>query len=186
MKKMILAVAALLMVGAASAQVPGFEWGVKGGLNLSNVTNSDGKMKPSIYVGAFAEFGVNDWLGIQPEVVYSRQGTADGDLKLRFNYLNIPVMAKFYVLDQLSVETGPQFGILLNAKMKNKVDGKNVTADVDGAKNFDVSWGIGASYRFLSNFDATLRYNIGLTKVFDTGTDTPKNGVLQLGVGYRF
>ena len=55
------------------ASMPSFEWGVKAGLNVSGVSNiDDSKMKASIYVGAFAEFHVNDWLGIQPEVIYSR------------------------------------------------------------------------------------------------------------------
>ena len=54
----------------------------------------------------------NDYLAIQPELVYSRQGARDkvnGDkLKLRANYLNIPVLAKLYVLDELSVDLGPE------------------------------------------------------------------------------
>lgn len=69
MKKMILAAAALMMAAAHRAQMPSFEWGVKAGLNVSGISNiDDSKMKASIYVGAFAEFHVNDWLGIQPEV----------------------------------------------------------------------------------------------------------------------
>ena len=101
MKKMILAAAALMMAAGASAQMPSFEWGVKAGLNVSGVSNiDDSKMKASIYVGAFAEFHVNDWLGIQPEVIYSRKGFAVDDnsvdyARARLNNLNIPIMGKF-------------------------------------------------------------------------------------------
>lgn len=138
MKKMILAAAALMMAAGASAQMPSFEWGVKAGLNVSGISNiDDSKMKASIYVGAFAEFHVNDWLGIQPEVIYSRQGFAVDDnsvdyARARLNYLNIPIMGKFYVLDNLSFETGPQFGFLLNAREKIKANGTSVKADIDG------------------------------------------------------
>ena len=192
MKKMILAAAALMMAAGASAQMPSFEWGVKAGLNVSGVSNiDDSNMKASIYVGAFAEFHVNDWLGIQPEVIYSRQGFAVDDnsvdyARARLNYLNIPIMGKFYVLDNLSFETGPQFGFLLNAREKVKAEGTTVKADIDGAKNFDVSWGVGVSYRIFDPLDVTFRYNIGLTKIWDTQDNTPKNGVIQIGVGYRF
>ena len=172
MKKMILAAAALMMAAGASAQMPSFEWGVKAGLNVSGVSNID-------------------WLGIQPEVIYSRQGFAVDDnsvdyARARLNYLNIPIMGKFYVLDNLSFETGPQFGFLLNAREKVKAEGTTVKADIDGAKNFDVSWGVGVSYRIFDPLDVTFRYNIGLTKIWDTQDNTPKNGVIQIGVGYRF
>ena len=189
---MILAAAALIMAAGAPSQMPSFEWGVKAGLNVSGVSNiDDSKMKASIYVGAFAEFHVNDWLGIQPEVIYSRQGFAVDDnsvdyARARLNYLNIPIMGKFYVLDNLSFETGPQFGFLLNAREKIKANGTSVKADIDGAKNFDVSWGVGVSYRIFDPLDVTFRYNIGLTKIWDTQDNTPKNGVIQIGVGYRF
>ena len=189
MKKMILAAAALMMAAGASAQMPSFEWGVKAGLNVSGVSNiDDSKMKASIYVGAFAEFHVNDWLGIQPEVIYSRQGFAVDDNSVDYARarLNIPIMGKFYVLDNLSFETGPQFGFLLNAREKIKANGTSVKADIDGAKNFDVSWGVGVSYRIFDPLDVTFRYNIGLTKVWDAQDNTPKNGVIQIGVGYRF
>lgn len=189
---MILAAAALMMAAGASAQMPSFEWGVKAGLNVSNLSNiEDSKMKTGFYVGAFAEFHVNDWLGIQPEVIYSRQGVAldDPDVdyaRMRLNYLNIPIMGKFYVLDNLSFETGPQFGFLLNSNLKAKANGETHKEDIDGAKNFDVSWGVGVSYRIFDPLDVTFRYNIGLTKIWDTQDNTPKNGVIQIGVGYRF
>ncbi len=190
MKKTFLALAALLIVSGVSAQSSAFEWGVKGGLNISGITHNDLNMKPSFYVGAFAEFNINDFLGIQPEVLYSRQGdkySSDGaTLYNRFNYLNIPVLAKIYLLDALSLDLGPQFGFLLNAQQKVKDDDHKVKSDIDGAKNFDVSWAMGVSYRFLGNFDASVRYNLGLTKLADSPGDKPKNSVIQIGIGYRF
>ena len=46
--------------------------------------------------------------------------------------------------------------------------------------------GRGVSYRIFDPLDVTFRYNIGLTKIWDTQDNTPKNGVIQIGVGYRF
>ena len=196
MKRTMLAVIALFATAGAFAQKnysesASFQWGPKVGLNISTMTNTDGsKMKPSVYVGAFAEFRVLDWMGIQPEVLYSRQGlksNVDGiEHKYRFNYLNIPILAKFYVFDGLSLDTGPQFGILLNANDKYKEDGEKIKNDIEGAKNFDISWAIGLSYKFLSHYDVSFRYNLGLSKVFDVSGDKPKNSVIQIGMGYRF
>lgn len=202
MKKIILAAAALLMCSyGASAQYIG--WGVKAGMNLATITKADdAKMKPSIYAGVFAEFMlVDDLLSIQPEVVYSRQGlkfkditvgyengnTSKGDLYGRLNYLNIPIMFKLYLIDGLSLDLGPQFGFLLNAKDRVKVDGgTNFTEDGEGQKNFDVSFDMGLSYRFIPQMDVTARYNLGLTKVYDVDGSKNKNSVIQIGLGYMF
>ena len=193
MKKIILAAAALLMTTGAFAQL---DWGIKGGLNLANLTdNGDSKFKPSLYIGAFAEFEINEFFSVQPELMYSRQGyfAKDGGNKLwwRMNYLNLPVIAKLYVLEGLSIDLGPQFGYLLNAKAKVKQGGTTTTGKVkDTCKDFDVSFVLGASYKITDQFDISARYLLGLTKTNDInlpGDDTKcKNSVIQIGVGYRF
>lgn len=185
MKKIILAAAALVMcISGASAQ--GFDWGIKAGLNLATLTKvDDAKMKPSMYAGVFANFMViDDLLDIQPEVLYSRQGYKDGDFYARLNYLNIPVLAKLHILNKLTLDLGPQFGIMLNAKGKEKIDGNTVKGDLDGLKNFDVSFAMGLTYRIISMLDVSARYNLGLTKVNDMGDEKAKNSVIQVGVGY--
>ena len=96
MKKLFTLVVVVLMVVGAKAQTE-IVIGPKVGLNMTNISNSDKKNKLSFHVGGFAEFRFNDYFAIQPELVYSRQGARDkinGDkLKLRANYLNIPVLA---------------------------------------------------------------------------------------------
>lgn len=186
MKKILLAAAAFVMCSVATVSAQPFDWGIKAGLNLATITNADdAKMKPSINVGVFANFMViEDLLDIQPEVLYSRQGWKDGDFYGRLNYLNIPVLAKLHIIDNLTLDLGPQFGFLLNAKGKEKVNGDTVKGDIDGAKNFDVSFAMGASYRIIPALDVYARYNLGLTKVFDLGGDKNKNSVIQIGVGY--
>lgn len=188
MKKVILAAAALLVSVSAFGQ--SFDWGVKAGLNLADVSKAEGsKMKPSVYAGVFAEFNlVSDLLSIQPEVVYSRQGwdmKNDGiKTHVRLNYLNVPVIFKLYMIENLSLDLGPQFGFLLNAAAKAKDGDVKVKEDLDGFKNFDVSMGMGLSYKFMDMMDVTARYNLGLTKLVDDVK--AKNNVIQIGLGYRF
>lgn len=203
MKKIII-LATLLVMGASAANAQ-FTFGIKGGLNLADISNSqkianaedvDAKMKPSFYLGAFGEYKFNDFIAISPELVYSRQGAkavakeGDGKFFMRQNYINLPVLAKLYLIDNsLSLDLGPQFGLLAGSKAVTKVDGDTGDEDTkDFYNSFDVSFAMGLTYDFGNHFLVQARYNLGLT---DSAKDSTydvkfKNNVFQLGVGYRF
>lgn len=189
MKKVFLLAVALLAFCAAKAQpaVGDFTWGAKVGFNATNISNFDAKNKMSIHVGAFAEKRYSDLLGASAELIYSRQGARDKDgdwkYKLRVNYLNIPILAKFFVWEGLSVDVGPQFGFALNAKQKAKGNGNTAKVKIKDFNVFDFSIPIGVTYRVEDIF-VSARYNIGLTNVFDGGVNN-KNHVFQLSVGYN-
>lgn len=195
MKKLFVFAVAIFLAWGVKAQ-PGMSnltYGVKGGWNITNISNADAKNKMSIHLGGFAEWRINDYFGIQPELLYSRQGyrdkaTVDGETiktRLRVNYLNIPVLAKLYVLDDLSVDLGPQFGFALNAKNRTKSGGHVTKNKITNFNTFDFSFAIGASYQ-MDDFMFSARYNIGLTNIFDKNDvgGNRKNHVFQLSVGY--
>ena len=191
MKKTLLLLAAFLMLGTAVKAQDWSNWsyGVKGGFNFSNVTGDwDGKMKFSFHAGAFAEYRFNDFWGIQPELIYSRQGTYDKNdgakQWYRMNYLNIPILAKIYVLEDLSVDLGPQVGILLNSKYKMKQGGTTHKTDISDMKGADISFAMGLTYQLFYNWDISFRYNLGLSDV--KKNIDGKNSVIQLSAGYRF
>ena len=123
MKKFIIATVAMLAIGTASF-AQGFGWGVKAGLNVSGMSNTDYNAKTGLTAGVFADYRFNDWFGASAEVLFSREGgrLTQGDSKFinKSNYLNIPIMAKFYVLDQLAFNIGIQPGVFLSAKAKVK------------------------------------------------------------------
>lgn len=191
MKKLFLAIIAFVWVTAAHAQTE-ITIGPKLGWNITNISNiSDSKNKMSVSVGGFAEFKFNDYVALQPELLYSRQGfrMKDGDVKtkVRVNYLNIPILAKLYVLEGLSVDLGPQLGFALNGKSKTKVSGTTVKSKITNINTCDVSFVVGLSYEY-EEFMVSARYNIGLTNVIDKDDagGNNKNHVFQLSVGYRF
>lgn len=190
MKKLFTLVVVVLMVVGAKAQTE-IVVGPKVGLNMTNISNFDKKNKLSFHVGGFAEFRFNDYFAIQPELVYSRQGARDkidgNKIKLRANYLNIPVLAKLYVLDELSVDLGPEFGFALNAKAKYKDDGTTVKHKMNDINTLAVNFAIGLSYNW-DDFMFSARYNLGLSNAFDKDNydGNNKNRVFQLSVGYRF
>jgi hypothetical protein len=196
MKKIILLVVMVFAFGFVNAQdKENMSFGVKGGLNVSSITNADqdgvnSKSLIGFHAGFFGEFMISDKFAIQPEVLYSTQGVKldfegdKGDLKL--DYINIPVMAKYYVADTFSLELGPQIGFLVSAKAKSG----GVSEDIkDQVKSTDVSLGFGASYYFAEKFMLGARYNLGLTQMqkdLATGESQSKNSVFQVSLGYKF
>lgn len=196
MKKIILTGVMVFTFGFVNAQEKAaMAFGVKGGLNISTITNADvdgvnSKSLVGFHVGFFGEFMVSYTFAIQPEILYSVQGTElefegeSGDLKL--DYITIPVMAKYYVADAFSLELGPQIGFLVSAKTKSG----GVSEDVkDELKSTDVSLNFGLGYDITENLMIGARYNLGLTRLQDElfpGEDESKNSVFQISVGYKF
>nr|WP_317632335.1 porin family protein [uncultured Flavobacterium sp.] len=197
MKKVFMTLAAVVAIGfGANAQTGDVKFGFKGGYNLANLGGDveNNKALSGFHLGGFVEIPVSEKFAIQPEVLYSAQGAkyeyseTFGGMTLSYkfddklDYINIPVMAKYYATDKLALEAGPQFGFLVKAKS----DGEDIK---DYVKSFDFGLGIGASYFFTENIYAGARYNFGLSNISDdTDADDYKvnNQVLQVSVGYRF
>ena len=183
---------AVMVFGFANAQKTRF--GVKGGLNISTVVGGDVDHVKSLvgfHVGGFAEIHVVQRFFIQPELLFSAQGTkVDGSLNdtdIKLNYLNIPVVAKYYIIDKkFNVEAGPQLGVLLSAK----VNGNNIK---DFTRSVDLGFNLGAGYSFTDNLSVGLRYTIGLSPLSDKDIDnsddyydSAKNSNLALSLAYKF
>lgn len=122
-----------------------FGFGVKVGLNVSSMSDlDDSNSKPGFTAGVFADYRFNDWFALSADLLYSREGTtikSDGyKLTMKSNYLNIPILANFYVLDKLAFKVGVQPGIFLSAKNKDNSSGNDETVSVsDLYKGMDFS-----------------------------------------------
>ncbi|QGK77039.1 porin family protein [Flavobacterium sp. SLB02] len=202
MKKVLLSAVAVMAFMSVSAQETRF--GVKAGANLSTFTGDvdDAKSLVGFHVGGFAEIKLTDKFAIQPEILFSTQGSKQegSDLfgsyenKVNVSYLNIPVMAKYYVAEKFSLEAGPQIGFLLSAKSKYEetVDGEKYSEDIDvkdGFESIDFGVNFGAGYDFTENLSVGLRYNLGLSNINknEEGDNAKvKNSVFSLSVGYKF
>lgn len=196
MKKQILtlvAVAALGFGAQAQTKAGDLRFGFKGGYNLASLGGDveNAKSLSGFHIGGFIEVPVSEKFAVQGEVLYSAQGakyednysfgnlTYSDKWKDKLDYINIPVMAKYYVLDKLSIEAGPQFGFLVKADS----EGEDIK---DELKTFEFGLGVGASYYITENFFAGARYNFGLTNVSKESDYKVHNNVLQVSVGYRF
>ncbi|SEH32787.1 porin family protein [Chryseobacterium culicis] len=195
MKKLILGLA--LVAGTftfaqktSTASSSPVRFGLKAGLNISNISNSDLNSKAGFYGGVFANIPVAQDFSVQPEVLYSGMGAkfkANSDTKVNLDYISIPFMLQYNALPNLYLEAGPQFSFLVNSKFKNN---SNSADAKDIFKTFDFGIGLGAGYYFTQNIGITARYVAGLTDVAknrpDLSEDKAKNGVFQLGLAYKF
>ena len=190
MKKLFLAVVAMMVSATTFAQneVGQLTIQPKVGVNIANITDAD-DADPRIGLAAGAEFeyGLTDNIGLSAGVLYSMQGVKttiiDDDCTLKLDYLNVPILANFYVAKGFAVKLGVQPGFKLSSKAKFKESGASKEVDVDGVKSVDLSIPVGLSYQY-QNIVFDARYNWGVTKIVDDADS--KHSVFQITVGYKF
>ena len=191
----------------------------------------DNQFKVGFHVGGFAEFVISDQFSFQPELLFSLQGSklerndieeqnffdgssirtvANTTTDLTTSYINIPLMAKYYVSEKLFLVAGPQVGFLVGAKSKSEGTGTSTYTLSDGStttsntvvnsesvdtkesfKSYNISVGAGGGYFFTENIFAEARYNLGLTNdsqsiPFFNITPKAKASAIQISLGYRF
>lgn len=199
MKKLFL-FAAIAAFGFTSVQAQdGVSFGAKGGVNFAKLTGDDvedADGRTSFHVGAIVEIPVSDRFSVQPEVLYSGQGLQseeDGiESKIKLNYINVPVLAKFYLTDGLSLEGGPQFGFLVNDEFEiEDSNGNSIEVEDLDAASFDLGAALGLGYKFTNGLFLQGRYVLGLSNVDDSEEegafeDDLTNSTLQFSVGLQF
>jgi len=199
MKKfMMMAAVALMTAMGVNAQSAGeFDYYLHAGGSLSTLTNTDdAKMRPDFAAGAGVQYMVSNEFGLALEVNAYRLGAKDKDTdaKLKTTYVAVPLLAKYYVTEGVSLFAGPQVSFLTSAKMSD--DDVDIKVK-DYLNKVDFSIPVGVSYepkignkRML--FD--LRYNIGISKVNkdekfsmdDEKEKDARNSAVVLTVGYFF
>jgi hypothetical protein len=184
----------LVCVFFAQATMAQFHLGIKGGVNITKV---DGKsfrdeFKYGYHVGGFAEIGLGKKFGIQPEVVFNQYQTrVDSSFKnvyqnassfsnykdVKLNYLSIPIMLNYKLGSFLSLQAGPQFGILIDQDKSLLENGK------EAFRKGDLSLAFGPQLH-ISKLRLTGRYFIGLANVSDISDQNKwKNQGFQLSLG---
>lgn len=196
MKKLLVAV--ILLFGTIHlVQAQGARVGVKLGTNLNKITGESFKdgFDLSYHVGGFIELDLNRKWGIQPELLWSQTSTKRTNFntlrpsdinpfntneKIKLDYLAIPVLLRYTVAGILTLNVGPQFGILLNQDKTLLQNGESAFKSGD----FSMVAGGQLNFKFLRIYG---RYNIGLQNINDIDNkDKWTNQQIQLGLGLRF
>lgn len=197
MKKVVFAFLMLFFVVINLQAQGGFKLGIKAGANLNQISGQSFKdgYDLSYHLGGFAEIDFNKRWGIQPEVLWSQSKTTrssgfnsiyqnvfnpSGDQQIKLDYLAIPILLRYNVGKVLTLNAGPQFGILLNQNDNLLVNGKNAFKKGD----FAMVFGTQLNFNFVRVYG---RYNIGLQNINDIDNKEKwTNQQIQLGVGLRF
>lgn len=192
-KGTIVIVSFFLLSLGAQAQSIGI--GIKGGLNFANLSGSqslsaDYNNRTGYHFGAFALIKLGK-IGIQPEILYSKQGSKysvnTANFDANFDYINIPIMLKLYTVAGINIQVGPQLGFAsggqATATINNVVSTQNYSDLIKG-NDFSLAMGLGWDLPFGLSVDG--RYNLGLSNNNNTqNAGTIKNQVIMVSVGYR-
>ena len=189
MKKIVLILMlAIVSMGIASAQheAKSLSLQPKIGLNLSKLTNHfDSNFKPGMVVGLETEWQSKAKFGWSVGLLYSQQGTkyALGEFKYtyNYNYINVPVLANFYVARNLALKTGLQFGFNVSNGYTIEGPGSKENRNDPDVKAVEASIPLGVSYEF-NQFVVEARYNLGLTYT----VPRTRFSTFQFTLGYRF
>jgi hypothetical protein len=185
------------------------KFGIKGGVNLTNLyvddDVSDENMKVGFNAGFFAKLPVTRGFSIQPELLYSSKGAketydnfimGDGEYRFNLNYIELPVLAVFNLSKNFNLHVGPYVSYLagVNIKDLNKDEGtidEVAELDADNFNRFDygLAGGLGID---ISNFTIGARYNYGLREIGKSGSvsgellKNSKNSAISLYIGIGF
>jgi opacity protein-like surface antigen len=187
--KFPLLLAVLFFAQASFAQ---FTIGVKAG---ANITKIDGRsfsdeFRYGYNLGGFAIVPVGGRFSIQPEVLFNQvqsrtdssfsaiyQNAFNGSQNVKLNYLSIPLLLNYKLGSFLSLQAGPQFGILLDHSKSLLQNGKNAFDKGDFSM-------LGGAQLALGKIKLSGRYFVGLNNINDIDNqDKWKNQGWQLSVG---
>jgi hypothetical protein len=211
MKFSLSAVVTLLLVTMTShAQQEYFEYGFKGGLNLSNISGdevSNYETRTSMNIGGYGLYKVLPKLGIQAELLYSEQGFSErfdseevdiDEIKslTRMQYINLPVLVSYNLIEQLWIEGGMQVGYLVDAEEEREerfIDDSgqliSETVPIDQSSRYEsLELGLlaGLRYKLSQNFMVQARYEKSINDIDKVSTGDQFNEVWSFSVGFLF
>lgn len=163
-------------------------------------------------VGVDIEYQAAKWLGLSLGVGYISQGVAWDDFKFKqdgvkfriedpnttLGYVNVPVVANFYLYKGLALKSGVQLAFLTyahhNARVTANGNREYMQADMYRSvkshyESFDIAIPVGVSYEFSNHVVLDARYNIGIKPVNkepNPGGSDNKNQCFAFTVGYKF
>ena len=206
MKKHLLLTACLILAGTSlSAQTAhhshprttDFYGGLTFGVNIANMAKFDGGDALARFNAGFTGgYRFSDLFAVQAELLYSGSGTSlhlkgeindvkvDDVIHLNLNYINVPVLAKFYPVGGFNIYAGVQVGFLVSQKFN--YHNEKERSDLDLHK-VDCAIPLGLGYDF-THFQIGVRYQQGLVDIFRDESEKNRNNntLLAINIGYKF
>ena len=170
----------------------GFKIGFKGGANINKLTGQsfNDKFTYGYHIGGYAEIGIVKKWAIQPELLFNQVNvdtSSNFSAVYKFNnvnniklqYLSIPLLLNFRPNKFITLQAGPQYGILMNKSKTLWQNGKSAF------KGGDFSM-LGGLQLNVFNFKLYGRYAVGLSNLNDIDNrEKWKSQTIQVGVGFN-
>lgn len=167
-------------------------FGIKGGLNVSNLFTDDvddENVKLGINAGLFLKIALTNHLAFQPELLYTMKGAklkynndfVEGTGRFSLNYIEVPLLVVLNPVKNVNIHGGVYVATLTGVRIKNESDADQFDfekeLDKDNFENLDYGLvaGLGTDFNKVS---FGIRYEYGLGKVGKEKT--------FLGNSYRF
>lgn len=193
--KALLTIAWLIALAPAPARAQHATLGVKGGLNLTNLSVSDPADSDSGFdsqtdflAGVFAQFTIGSVFAFQPEVLYSQRGAKSRDddpaTKLNLNYIQIPLLLMARLGSRESpiypiLYAGPSVAFETRCQVTGENEGVSLSLSCDDPlldgelQTKETEYGVvfGGGFEFLYSrltVQLDVRYNLGLTNLNDS------------------
>ena len=157
--------AAMMTATVAQAQI---KFGLKGGLNVTNMSFSqdvaDKSNRAGFFVGPTVKVGIPlAGLGVDAAVLYDQREAEAEDQTMKQRSINVPINLRYNIgfssLVGAYIAAGPQFGIAVGDKSFKWDD--ETSYDISNT-NFSIN--VGAGVTLLSHLEVGFTYNIACGK----------------------
>lgn len=190
---------------------PFLEFGLEGGLNLSDISNLDSSgMNPGFNLGFYFDIRskqnpawmintgviVKSPMGARHIPVYSLDDVdldntfAGGTVNREIRYFNVPILIKYQFKNRIYLKAGPQFGLLASAfdEFKNEINKNDVVYKKkirDEIRVIDAGVALGTGYHMNvgNGLNITIQYYYGLVPVMKGDGPNVYNRSLYLTAG---
>lgn len=191
MRKILLTLLLSFTAAASTAQVKGFGFGPRVGVNFADYLNSPGSSRTALYAGLFLDYNITHRWGIETGAYYSQLGSARNvepgyasQTTHRMDYLSVPLVAKFNFLGGFRAIAGVEGLFKLSADRKEKSGGN--TTPLTDVRPANMALTIGAGYLFRCGLDITASYSKGLHSAFMHRDQSTCPTYFRVAVGWRF
>jgi len=215
MKKNILIILILFVSISVNAQTSKMKFGIKSGINISKYTpemyvgnsrlaNYQGKI--GFYLGGYTNIEISNKFKIQPELLFSSQGTkrifedisltdsngillgvSDIEETINESVISLPIILQYFINEKFNLESGIQLGYVINRKEETTKDpfglnqGNNSQSNNTNYDKFDLGFNLGLGYKILENLRINTRYFLGIIE----RDNSIKPSVFSLGIEYE-
>ena len=196
MKKIVFIFLFFFGLTQLNAQVT-FRPGLRAGLNLSKITQSDASTRTDFYVAGFGALRLTKYYTLQPEISYSKQGGNDvlvenynnqtgqyvsSKADISVDYISFAVVNKFTFNDKFNMHLGPTIDFQAG---QNKYSQSDV----------DLAFLFGLGFNVTQNLSLEARVKKGIIDIYETDYFSSysesvgnynTNFLFQLGISYTF